>query len=745
MFINAKMRSGATNWSPAKYLVLTLVWLLWAAGGWGAVRFDVFVGYDSQIPEASWFPITFEVANDGPSFNAVVEVTPGQFNQGQERRMAVELPTGTTKRFVIPVFSSSHIYSMGSWDARLLDERGRVRAESLNMRPKKQYNWRVPMFGAVSKSPIPMPTLATNANRPYEWQPAVSRLQPNLFPENPLALEGLSTIYLNSEKALDLKVNQVNALMAWLYAGGHLVVGVEQSMHIAGNEWLRQLLPCELTGMTTRTAHRELQEWLQSNRLQTGKDFPFANSGSTISTPSPSSGVTKTRINSGTPTAVVNAYATLGSDAEFEAAPMQVATGTLRDGSVLMGTKESPLAIIAARGLGQITVLTFAAEMEPFLSWKNRPWFWAKLLGYPPEMLKIDRMDTYNATSIDGVLGTLIDTKQVRKLPVGWLLLLLVGYLVVIGPLDRYWLKKINRQMLTWLTFPAYVAGFSILIYVIGYKLRAGETEWNELQIVDVVPMGAKAELRGHTYASVYSPANARYKLASDQPFAALRGEYRTGQESSKATVEQRGGSFNAEIFVPVWTSQLYVGDWLRQDDPPLTFTATSQGSRITVKIDNHLDKPITQTRLVLDNRIFTISNVPPRKTSEFTLQRETGMALGSFVQSYGSNFRYMADQRQQAFGRSPGNYDVTNSVIAASFVSQLNPSSRQPQYDGYVNTFITTPGLDLSPIVDRGQPVLLAWVPDFTVVQAMNRFSTRRTHHDTLLRIAGEAPKPLN
>ena len=44
----------------------------------------------------------------------------------------------------------------------------------------------------------------------------------------------------------------------------------------------------------------------------------------------------------------------------------------------------------------------------------------------------------------------MIDSRQVRKLPVHWLLLLLVVYLLVIGPVDQYSLKKIRRQMLTW-------------------------------------------------------------------------------------------------------------------------------------------------------------------------------------------------------------------------------------------------------------------------------------------------------
>ena len=133
-----------------------------------------------------------------------------------------------------------------------------------------------------------------------------------------------------------------------------------------------------------------------------------------------------------------------------------------------------------------------------------------------------------------GVFGALIDSRQVRKLPVQWLLLLLIVYLIVIGPFDQYWLKKIGRQMLTWITFPTYVVLFSLLIYFIGYKLRAGETEWNELHLVDILPRSAnRVDLRGRTFASVYSSSNARYPVAftptspevTDQTYATLRGE----------------------------------------------------------------------------------------------------------------------------------------------------------------------------------------------------------------------------
>src|SRR6266540_3761866 len=62
------------------------------------LQFDVFVGYgtglgDGVVRESSWFPVVCEVYNDGPRFNALLELEP-LYGQGQTRVTAFELPTG---------------------------------------------------------------------------------------------------------------------------------------------------------------------------------------------------------------------------------------------------------------------------------------------------------------------------------------------------------------------------------------------------------------------------------------------------------------------------------------------------------------------------------------------------------------------------------------------------------------------------------------------------------------------------
>ncbi|MEO6033812.1 MAG: hypothetical protein ABIQ35_01005, partial [Verrucomicrobiota bacterium] len=244
---NATVRLGKQK-TVRRFARLTLLLVAFlfnfASSSKAALQFDVFLGYDGIVPEASWFPVVCEVRNDGPSFNAFLEISSGQFNQNQVRRVPLELPTNTRKRISVPVFSSSR---SSTWNFRLVDDKDKVRAEDLNKRPRKQIAWKIPMVGALARSVSGVPILPPVKPNQPEVQPSPARLQPALFPDNAIALEGLDTLYLNSETALELKVAQRDALLAWLNGGGHLVVSIEQIADLGASPWLADLLPCDLT------------------------------------------------------------------------------------------------------------------------------------------------------------------------------------------------------------------------------------------------------------------------------------------------------------------------------------------------------------------------------------------------------------------------------------------------------------------------------------------------------------------
>jgi hypothetical protein len=327
----------------------------------------------------------------------------------------------------------------------------------------------------------------------------------------------------------------------------------------------------------------------------------------------------------------------------------------------------------------------------------------------------------------------MIETRQVKKLPVGWLLVLLGVYLVVIGPFDRWWLRRLGRPMLTWITFPGYVVGFSLLIYFIGHQLRSGETESNELSIVDVLGGGERAEWRGRTYVSIYSPRNQRFPLESREAVAALRGEFSgMGGEAGleRSTVWQRGDSFAAEVFVPVWTSQLFVSDWWHRGPAPLEVEVAGEEEAWRVTVRNHTAAPLQNLHLAAAERIIPLGEVGAGQTRVFRVARTGGMELRDFLLRRSGAFWSAARQRRQAFGAPQSAWisDLPEASMAASFLSRLRHQSGME--------FASPAGLDLAPVLDRGGAVLLAWSGAETPLPPLNRASVRRGARHTLWRV---------
>jgi hypothetical protein len=716
------------TWNFPEYLVLAmLLWFL-AIGGAASARaelqFDVFFGYNDMVPEAAWFPIVCEIKNDGPTFKGRIEVTGGNLEQGEPRNMLVELPTGTLKRVVMMEFSTTRGYA--DWNVRLLDERGRKRDEKLNLRPRKQIAAGTPLLGALSRRPGGAPVIRATLPQNSGMQPVTARLLPSIFPDNPLALEGMTCLYLNSERAADLGLNQVNAIRAWVNAGGHLIVAVEQPTDITGSPWLRNLFPCELKELQTLKSHSELQSWLRSpgwpSNLRVAAGYRQNPSGR--NRPQPAQRIEEDR-----------PFADLADDLAFELAGLQVATGSVREGRAVVSAGDIPLVVTANRGRGRITALMFSPEREPVLSWKNLPVFWARLTEVPGAWYASSDFNQNGGWSSDGIFGAMIDSRQVHKMPLGWLLLLLTVYLVVIGPLDHYWLKRIGRPMLTWITFPCYVVGFSLVIYLIGYKLRSGESEWNEIHVVDVLANGDHADLRGRTYSGVYSPANQKYALQSQEKYATLRSEFSGNWGGAatrgKASVMQTGDGFEAEIFVPVWTPQLFVSDWWQAAPMPLSVSREPQGDGWQVKVWNHTDRKVTHLQMAAAGRITELGEVGPGESKTFTVSPQGGRTLQEYVMNQSPRFQNAVQSRGRAFGGTESGWidDLPGASTAVSFLSQ---GSRP---EGYMGSFISPPGLDMSSTMEHGGVVLLAWADNYSPVKPMYQFSPRRSHSQTLWR----------
>jgi hypothetical protein len=615
----------------------------------------------------------------------------------------VELPTGTRKRVTIPAFAPLGGYA--AWNVRLLDDRGRVLVERTQLQPKTQVPRHGFFMGAISRTFAGTPALPSPTARRPNPAPTVARLSAEQAPDHPILLEGFNALYLNSERIADLRPPQAAAIEAWVRSGGHLLLGVEQPGDVNNAPWVRNLIPATLAGLTSVKLSGELQRALPTNLTN------------------------------------------LAPDVTFDTAELPVALATPKRGAVVrLSAGGVPLMITGAAGHGQVTLLAFNPEREPFLSWRHRTWFWLQAAKVPHDLITDDlRPNSFQLTT-DGLFGALVDSRQVNKLPFGWLVVLLLAYLVIIGPGDHLLLRKLGRPMLTWITFPLYVVGFSLLVYLIGYALRAGENEWNEIHVVDVVPDGSNALLRGRTFASIYSSSNRRYGLRADTNAIAstLRPEARPFG-GSKAGLDQirtrhEGNSFQAELTVPVWTTLLCANDWMESSTPPVT-ASTTGGSDASIVIHNRLKQPLKRVFVLRENQLIELPVVPGNATRTNALPRNGTNVLFAvdFVQARLNNLRNAAQVRDNTFGSNMRpELNPAESAVVISLSDRLFTG-----FDHNEGFILSPPQFDLSKRESSGQPLVFAWVEDWAPVDPLNQFSPRRGWRHTLLRIVTTPSAP--
>ena len=666
--------------------------------------------------------------NDGPSFDAVIEISAGQFGS-QTQRLPVELPTNTRKRVVMPGFSVSPGFV--EVNARLIDSSGKVLVEKTGLR-LQQVAWDGFLLAGAPASFAGMPAFPEGVGRQNELQPRAVRLdlgqRLESFPDNPITLEGLNGIYLNSAKALELKDPQVDALLAWVHAGGHLIVAIDQPGDVGATAWLKDILPATLGGLSNKQLNGELHHWLATSSGAGRADLQY------VYQPPP-----MTAVQRNDRAVTRDPFLDLEPQASFDQVSLPLVELTPRAGKVLVTAGGLPLIICASRGRGLVTVLAFNPERDPVKAWKHRPWMWARLAGVPREMLQKDDANVWGGRSTDAVFGAMIETRQVRKLPVGVLLLLLVVYLVVIGPLDQWWLKKINRPMLTWITFPAYVALFSLLIYYIGFRLRAGNSEWNELHIVEILPRSGEAVLRGRAFTSLYSPANQNYRVATDVALSTLRpesqGQWGNNNDSGRLAVRRKSKGIEADVYVPVWTSQMNVSDWQETGSAPL------QGRRegTTLTLANLRGAALTNVLVMENGKLHRVDSIPAGGTVRVDLAAETRETPGEFVQNWSASLHAAATQRNEVFGSGGGEHidDWAGASSALSLTSLIRSEGANNGRD-----LVWPAGLDLAPVLSRGDVLVLAWLPNETLIPPMNRFTALRHQSGTLLRLVVPNPR---
>ena len=194
-----------------------------------------------------------------------------------------------------------------------------------------------------------------------------------------------------------------------------------------------------------------------------------------------------------------------------------------RGGTVLSMMSNMPLVVRGAHGFGRVTLIAIDVDQKPFSEWPDRSLFWVRAIDLKRPRGEQDAAGNtlgggpqfyqYGVSDLSSQLRVALEQfPGVKLIPFGWVAFFIFLYILLIGPGDYFFLKKVLKRMeLTWITFPTIVVTVSLVAYYAAYVLKGNDLLVNKVDVVDIDQ--AAGLMRGNTWISLFSPQNRDYTI----------------------------------------------------------------------------------------------------------------------------------------------------------------------------------------------------------------------------------------
>ena len=451
-----------SSWRKTHYALRTIILLLLGflffsatpsqAQSAAGLTLTVEAGFDGWYKSTYWLPVHISAANSGAAIDGELQLVIND-GPGNETRYTtpLELPTMSDKRLTMLVKAPRGLTRVEVDLVANGRSVGSATTRTGGLRDLPTHNL---LYGVITPDASGFDFLSAVTGR--RGEATVAYLSSHHLPDNPPAWNSLDVLILHNTDSSQLNPAQRQALSGWIQSGGQLVV-------VGGPDW--QPTSSGLTEWLPVTPHGvENIEALPALSQQAG--LPFDQSG-----------------------------------------PYLVTESSLRQGELLWHQEGLPLLARRDWGQGGVYFLALDPTLAPLRGWNGQPILWQSVAGQVPDLTPWSRGIQNDRSAISAV-----STLAQRTLPTaGTLMLFMLIYIVLIGPVNYKILKRRGQREMAWVTVPILVLVFSGIAYVTGFGLRGTAPILNQISVVTGQIGGEQARVQ--TVIGLYSPSRTGYDL----------------------------------------------------------------------------------------------------------------------------------------------------------------------------------------------------------------------------------------
>jgi hypothetical protein len=511
----------------------------------------------------SWFAIAVDLQNSGPTVTGELRVQ-GGVGQQTTFTTPVELATGSRKEYLLYALPPTF---GGNLSVELVDgDRVLGKAQvAIALHDQSQL-----VVGIVAENPARIVgQLDLLPSQSSGLQPVVVPLGAADLPERVQAWAPLDRLVWQDVDTASLSADQLAALRTWVAGGGRLVI-VGGS---AGADIL-SALPDDL--------------------------LPYRPTGVLDVDPSVLRPV-------------------LG-DVPAGATTLTAYAGDPGPGRALARSGDRVIAADEAYGAGTVTLLGF----DPTTSWIadgdtiDAP-LWRRLL--PPRS-----GGTVSLADDQTIVSALATMPSLALPPIAALLVLLGGYIVLVGPVNYLVLRWLDRREWAWVTVPALIAVFTVGAFGIGGLLRGSDVILNEISIIHGAPGTDRAVAQ--SYVGIFSPSRATFqvRVAGDALLATPMNGEMFGATSGTLDVVEGNPSRVRDLDVGYGSMRTLRADSSARA-PLVTADLRLDAGRVTGTITNRSEVVLESPALVLGGSVATLPDVAPGRSVDVSLVLSNSLA----------------------------------------------------------------------------------------------------------------------
>lgn len=391
---------------------------------------------------------------------------------------------------------------------------------------------------------------------------SVVHLESDLLPENAMALTGIDAIFVHDIDTASLSDQQRAALKLWTRLGGQLVVsgGSSAEQSVPG---LADVLPVTVQGLQSDASLLPLARLAGSNEIAGG---------------------TTTTIS-------------------------QVA---LQPGAAAIDNA----ALITAHAVGEGRVIFAAFDLSALRAWSGEPLLWKRVLQTEP----IFTPATASRWQSDNLLNNVLQLPALSLPSFGVLLLFVIGYIIIIGPLNFIILRRLRRVDLAWLTIPALVAFFVISTYSVSFLIRGVNPQL--LQVAVVQGFEGSNEAQATSFLGIFSPRRSTYTLTFPSDTLVSTARFDTLNFSNTPLRWSDSETRLLDTLIDVSSIRTFIVERTIPTRVQVRSALERTNGQVVGTVENQSSLPLRDALLISGSGMQRLGTIAPGSTQQVSLDR---------------------------------------------------------------------------------------------------------------------------